>query len=101
MVPLITEEQREQYGNRTFARALYVYSAVIDKSEVVMGANEVHRTGRTVRDPIKWSVIAPDQQYADFAFDQRFRSEFRNSKPDSVTCEIFPVCSEITDMKER
>ena len=100
-IPQITEEQREQFGNRTFDRGLYVYTAKITKQVVRSEFNEVHRTGETVREFVKWSVIAPSQEWADFAFDDRFRGEFTNVDPTDVTCEMIPVCAEINGLRHK
>lgn len=100
-IPQLTDEQRAAYGNRTFDRALYIYRAKITAPVAFSYANEVHRTGESVRKETTWAVLAPSREWADFAFNDRFAGEFTNVDPEIIKVEMFPVCAEITGLVHK
>lgn len=99
-IPKLTDRQRELFGNRTFGRALYVFSATIVKTLTQQHpGGEVNRTGETVRGPILWSVVAPSQQWANFAFKEQFDGEFTKVAPMDLKCEVIPICAQVSNLR--
>lgn len=89
---------RDLWGFRSFDRQLYIYHFKRDLmvARSVPGTGEVERTGEITREEGMWSVIAPDRELADFAFNrQHSDSERHNFNAEIINVEVVPISAAI------
>ena len=90
------QHSAERFGNSWRKRRLYHYKFTISMQVRYSEHNETHATGKYVRNPVEWTVIAPNRAYADLAFEDKWHRQ----DPLEVTALSMPVCAEIKAFKE-